>query len=226
MGARSSRSRRKISGQFIPRLVAMLESYAYRVLSLSARRVLDRIEIELAHHGGNDNGKLKVTYEQFIAYGIDRHAVAPAIRELVALGFVRVTQAGCAGNREFRSPNMFRLTYRPAEGVPGDGSHEWKLFGTLWDAEQTAGQAPAETSAREYRLKKQKTSGEKRTLSVGQTHTETTPISVGETHITRQWGKPPLLSISRGGRVVNGSQPGKADYEASFAVRLALDHEQ
>jgi hypothetical protein len=60
----------------------MMESPAYRVLSLSARRVLDRIMIELAHHGGNDNGKLPVTYEHFEEYGIHRHAIAPAIREL------------------------------------------------------------------------------------------------------------------------------------------------
>lgn len=46
----------KISGQFSARLIEMLESPAYRVLSLSARRILDRIDIEHAHHGGQDNG--------------------------------------------------------------------------------------------------------------------------------------------------------------------------
>ena len=35
----------------------MMASPAFRVLSLSARRVLDRLEIELAHHGGQDNGE-------------------------------------------------------------------------------------------------------------------------------------------------------------------------
>jgi hypothetical protein len=57
--------RNKIGKQFAPRTIEMLESPAHRVLSLSARRVIDRIEIELAHHGGMDNGKLPVTFEQF-----------------------------------------------------------------------------------------------------------------------------------------------------------------
>lgn len=52
------RKRNSIDGQFQPRLIEMLESPASRVLSLSAHRVLDRIAIELGHHGGNDNGKL------------------------------------------------------------------------------------------------------------------------------------------------------------------------
>ena len=47
----------------------MLESPAYRVLSLSAHRVLARLEIEIGHHGGHDNGKLQVTYESFVQYG-------------------------------------------------------------------------------------------------------------------------------------------------------------
>ena len=62
--------RNKFSGQFAGRLIAMLQSPAYRVLSLSAHRLLARIEIELAKHGGDDNGKLPVTYEQFVEYGI------------------------------------------------------------------------------------------------------------------------------------------------------------
>ena len=68
-----SRKRKKpnsIGGQFAPRLIEMLESPAYRALSLSARRVLERIEIELAQHGGQDNGGLPVTYDDFERYGI------------------------------------------------------------------------------------------------------------------------------------------------------------
>jgi hypothetical protein len=54
------RRRTQIGGQVAPRLIEMLESPAYRALSLSGHRVLDRIEIEMAHHGGTDNGKLPV----------------------------------------------------------------------------------------------------------------------------------------------------------------------
>ena len=100
-----SRERRtSIGGQFAPRLIEMLESPAYRVLSLSARRVIDRVEIELAHHGGTDNGRLPVTYDDFQRYGIDRHAIGPGIREAIALRFLEITEAGRAGNAEFRAP--------------------------------------------------------------------------------------------------------------------------
>ena len=52
------RKRNTISGQWMARPISLIESPAYRALSLSAHRALSRIEIELAHHGGNDNGKL------------------------------------------------------------------------------------------------------------------------------------------------------------------------
>ena len=45
--------RNKINGQWSPRLVEMLCSPAYRALNLSEHRVLSRVEIELANHGGN-----------------------------------------------------------------------------------------------------------------------------------------------------------------------------
>jgi hypothetical protein len=121
-----SRTRRTtIGGQFAPRRIDMLRSPAYCVLSLSARRVLDRLEIELADHGGADNGKLPVTYADFVRYGLHRDAIYPAIQEVVALGFVEITEHGVAGGSEYRRPNKFRLTYRHADGGRGDGTHEW-----------------------------------------------------------------------------------------------------
>jgi hypothetical protein len=79
----------KISQQFAARPIAMLESPAYRALSQAAHMVIARIEIELGHHGGNDNGRLPVTFEHFVEYGIYRNGVAAAIREAEALGFIR-----------------------------------------------------------------------------------------------------------------------------------------
>lgn len=63
--------------QFSAHPISMLESPAFRVLSASAYRVIARIEIELAHHGANDNGRLPVTYEDFVDYGIVREAENP-----------------------------------------------------------------------------------------------------------------------------------------------------
>jgi hypothetical protein len=105
--------------------------------------VLARIEIEHMHHGGAENGHLPVTYEDFVRYGIHRHAIAPAIRELVALGFIEITQRGRAGNREFRLPSMYRLTYRNVKGMPGDGTHEWRWIESLEQAHEIAKYARA-----------------------------------------------------------------------------------
>jgi hypothetical protein len=126
----------RIGRQFAPRPIEMLESPPYRVLSLSARRVLDRVEIELANHGGKDNGKLPVTYDDFQAYGIHRHSISAAIRECVALGFLEITEPGRAGNADFRAPNVFRLTYRHTKRE--SATDEWKRIQTTEQAELVA----------------------------------------------------------------------------------------
>jgi hypothetical protein len=102
---------KRIGEQFVSLRVSMLRSPAYRALSLSARRVLNRIEIEHMAHGGVENGKLPVTYEHFAEYGIHKDAIAPAIRQCAELGFLEITERGWAGHAEFRRPNLYRLTY-------------------------------------------------------------------------------------------------------------------
>jgi hypothetical protein len=59
------KQRGSISGVFAWRLIEMLESPANRVLSLSAKRGLERLEIELARHGGKseENGRLPCTFD-------------------------------------------------------------------------------------------------------------------------------------------------------------------
>lgn len=126
----------KIAGQWAGREIKMLESPAYRVLSLSAHRALARIEIELAHHGGKDNGELPVTYDDFQRYGIDRHSIRPALCELEALGFIEITDPGRAGNAEFRRPAKYRLTYKDAYREPP--THDWKRIETKEQAERLA----------------------------------------------------------------------------------------
>jgi hypothetical protein len=131
------RRRNKIGEQFAPRTITMLKSPAYCALSLAARRFLDRLEIEHAAHGGRENGKLPLTYEHLMEYGIYRRGIAPAIREAVALGFVEVTQQGRASfTAEYRHPSKYRLTYRPTED--GEQTDEWERIKTLEDAEKIA----------------------------------------------------------------------------------------
>jgi hypothetical protein len=185
--------RSKIRGPFAARLIDMLESPAYRVLSLSAHRVLARLEIEFARHGGRDNGRLPVTYEDFQEYGIDRHAIAPAIRECEALGFLEVTERGHAGNAEFRSPNKFRLTYRHTDNA--GATDEWQRIKIIEEALELARSARSASPQRKKRSfrrtpldapsKKQKPSGGKHHVSVGKSPPE---------RAATQWGKPTLQS--------------------------------
>src|SRR5262249_32007715 len=119
--------------------IEMLESPAYRVLSRSAHMVLARIAIELGHHGGNDNGRLPVTTEDFVQYGMHRTSVAPAIREAEALGFIRITQKGCGGNAEYRLPNHFYLTYlNTNDSKSHPPTDEWRRIKTPEEANQIA----------------------------------------------------------------------------------------
>jgi hypothetical protein len=91
----TGRRKSTIVGQFVPHRLELIESPAWRVLSPSARRVLDRFEIEMCHHGGlRANGQLVVTYGDFERFGIHTDAIAPAIREVVALGLVVVRRQG------------------------------------------------------------------------------------------------------------------------------------
>jgi hypothetical protein len=74
------------SGRFATCLIEVLESPPYRGLGGSTRKVISPVEIELGHHGGNDNGRLPVTTNNFVECGMHRTSVAPAIREAEALG--------------------------------------------------------------------------------------------------------------------------------------------
>jgi hypothetical protein len=120
------------------RLIEMIESPAYRVLSLSAHRALSRIEIEWAHHGGQDNGKLPVTFDDFANYGLHRTAIGPALAELEALGFIVITEHGkMARAAEYRRPNRFLLTSRPS-GKGAEPLCKWRRFKTLEEAQGAA----------------------------------------------------------------------------------------
>jgi hypothetical protein len=182
----------------------MLKSPAWRALSLSARRVIDRISIELAHHGGNDNGQLPVTKEDFIDYGISGNQIAPAIREAEALGFIRVTEHGRAGNSEHRQPSKFFLTFANSKSSQNP-THDWRKIKTIGEAEAigaVAREAKNPTAVmsgrRSWALRKNRNRYQKPIPgSVSETNTETPQSPVSETNTAGSGRKPILLSISR-----------------------------
>lgn len=100
---------------------------------------MSRIELELCYHGGNDNGQLPVTFEDFVEYGIERASIAPALREGEALGFFRITDRGRGGNREYRAPNKFYLTFAVGRGSrKNQPTDEWRKIKTIEEAREIA----------------------------------------------------------------------------------------
>jgi hypothetical protein len=138
------RSRKSFhDGPFCGRCRDMLESPAFDVLSRAALKIMAKLEVAHSHAMGrsakgrsNANGKIVCTYRALEKCGVHKHVIAPAIRELVALGFVEITHRGVGGNAEFRDPTLYRLTFLPTEF---DGpTHEWRKFETMEDAERAA----------------------------------------------------------------------------------------
>jgi hypothetical protein len=193
----------RINGQWSPRLIEMLESPAYRVMSVSAHRVISRIEIEHAHHGGSENGNLPVTKQNFMDYGMHHDAVAPAIREAEALGFIRMKR-GRGGNAEHRQPNRFFLTFahgRSSRAYPP--THDWRKIKTIEEAQAIADAARAAKDPQAVRFAKaRKTKNRSRKPGPKpdpKTGTENSTSPVPETGTTGKARKPVPLSISRGG---------------------------
>jgi hypothetical protein len=196
------RKRNSISGQWSARPIEMLESPAYRALTRAAHLVISRIEIELAHHGGNDNGRLPVTFGQFVKYGLHRTSVAPGIRVAEALGFIRVTERGRGGNAEHRSSNKFYVTFATWRGDAP--THEWRKIKTPDEAEHIATEAQAAKNElavaigtrSSQRRNKTNTGSGKRTVSVRENVTENASSPVRVTVTKEPVRKTELLSIS------------------------------
>jgi hypothetical protein len=196
-------SRRKGSSpQFVMHTIEMLESAAYRVMSASGHRILARIEIEHGHHGGKENGRLPVTFDNFEDYGISPKSVAPGLREVQALGFVKITTRGRASKSDFgRHPNQFSLTYlRGPAPKYAEPTHEWKQYQTVEDALSVARDARAAKDERAVARSRART---KKSCARGQKITPRPIPSRGQKMTLQCWGqKMTLLSIFSVGRTM------------------------
>jgi hypothetical protein len=138
-------------GPFCGRCRDMLESPAFDVLSRAALKIMVKLEVAHSHaigthemgsrgvakKGRSDaNGKIVCTYRALELCGVHKNVIAPAIRELVALGFLEVTHKGAGGNADFRDPTLYRLTFLPTEYA--GPTNEWRKFETMEHAERIA----------------------------------------------------------------------------------------
>jgi hypothetical protein len=115
----------KIVGQWVPHPVAMIR--VLRELSLTARRILDTLEIENCRHSGKENGNLISTYDDFETF-VQRSSIRKALDELVAAGLIEITELGRRAYADLRSPSLYRLTYLHSfqNGKWIEPTHEWK----------------------------------------------------------------------------------------------------
>ena len=111
----------------------MLMSDGWRALSHAASMCLWRTLIEHTAHGGQENGNLAVTYDDFERYGVRRKSIKGALQELVALGWIDVISSGRAGQGIGRAPGRYALTWLPTvDGAAG--TNRWKTIQTKADA--------------------------------------------------------------------------------------------
>jgi hypothetical protein len=134
--------RNSVAECFTSRPIELIASPALRVISRAAHLALLRIELELRSHAGQCNGKLIVTQQQFAKFGVHRNMIAPALRELNALGIIRITVRGRGGNAEHRQPNQFLLNYLcGAVDAHEQITDSWGRFETMEEAEKVASAA-------------------------------------------------------------------------------------
>jgi hypothetical protein len=95
----------------------ILKSEAWRNLSINARRVIYRLLIENTNHRAERNGKLRVSFDQFVDHGVGRRLIKPALDELVDSRLIVITKGPPRGT--LRAPNLYRITFLGTlEGPP------------------------------------------------------------------------------------------------------------
>lgn len=147
-----------IGEQFFWQGRGMLESPAMTVISGPALKILMRIGREHLAHGGAENGRLPVTYQDFKAAGVARSTIALALAELVALGLIERTDAGRMGWGEDKGrPSTYRLTWI-GTAERSKPTNEWQRHKSVEDAEQAVAEARAAVQGR------RKAKGEAETL--------------------------------------------------------------
>ncbi len=153
--------RERIGEAFVLHRLSMRRSPAWKVLPDHARRVMAAIEDEHMAHGGAQNGALACTYVDFEAAGVPRKAIALALRQLEALGFIRVVERGRPSISEYRSPSRYQLTYVFGRSVMRDGqatslrTDDWVRISTLEEARAALEAAAALRSAEHVRRAKE-----------------------------------------------------------------------
>lgn len=124
-GVAGGKKRRYLQdGFFIPHRLEMLLSPAWSLAPQPLRKIIERLEIEHLRHGGYENGNLYVNYLQFVAAGISKKTIRPAITLGQQLGLIQCILDDNP-KADIRGANRYRLTFVPAKGKR-EPTDDWK----------------------------------------------------------------------------------------------------
>jgi len=151
MTPHGARGKKGIGSQFIAHRREMRLSVGWKFLTGNDKLALERIEEEHMAHAGRENGRLHVTYSDFVAAGLRRAAVSTCLARLQALGFIECVDHGRASKAEFRFPASYRLTYVQGN-IPA--TDEWNAIVTVDEAERRIANAMAALNERTSDLRK------------------------------------------------------------------------
>jgi hypothetical protein len=105
--------------------IDVIDSVAWRELSINARRVLDALIAQHFRYWQKENGKLQISYRDFEHACVTRRLIGKAIQELKAAGLITVRQ-GTPTNDVMRPPSLYELTiYPPQAGLPKTASRRF-----------------------------------------------------------------------------------------------------
>jgi hypothetical protein len=156
--SRRARSRSRpntIQGQFRYHTIDFVASPVWRALSLSERKILDRIDLELASHGGRDNGDLIITRRDFADFGVSPKAQLRGIAGLVALGPIKWMPGHASPDPAHGRAARFGILYRST--LNGPSEEQWRRFKTIDEVKATLTRARAKVEARNRAQRAKKT---------------------------------------------------------------------
>lgn len=105
----------------------MLESDAWRALSLAEHRVIERVMVEHILHGLKENGNLAVTYADFVKFGSRRDTLPAGIRGAVDKGLLVITEKGKRSSGPDRWPTRYALGWLPFKDASSP-RNAWKAW--------------------------------------------------------------------------------------------------
>lgn len=100
----------------------LLESDAWRSLTINSRRFLDFLMIQHMRHGGKANGRLIAPRRQLWDFGIGHRLVSAAIEDCERVGLI-FCRRGVG-----RAPNLYTLAWLPLANGDKPPNGKWRAF--------------------------------------------------------------------------------------------------